>query len=1017
MRNSTMRALMAFAMMFASLSWVLAQERTVSGKISDENGDPLPGVSISIKGTTTGTVSGVDGGYAVQVPGNSAVLVVSFIGYVAQEITVGSQSSINVAMEPDVLSLSEVVVVGYGEQKKATVTGSVVSVSGADIKKAPATNVSNTLVGRMPGLTLVNSSGEPGNDGSSIRIRGINTLNNSSALIVIDGIANRNGGLDRLNPNDIESITVLKDASAAIYGAQAANGVILVTTRRGKTGKPTVDFSYNQGFNKPTRLPEVADAALYATMLNEVDEYRNQTPRFSSADIQKYQDGSSPWTHPNTDWYADVIKPVSLQNNANLSLSGGTEDVKYFVSVGKLFEDGYYKESATFYKQYNFRTNIDAQVTDFLKVSLDIYGRKENRNFPTRGAGSIFRSLIRGKPNLPGYWPNGLPAPDIENGDNPVVTSTNATGYVLDNKYALQSNLGFTIDVPGVEGLSFVTNLAVDEMFRPVKNWQTPWYLYTADFNNMVGNEPTLIRSQRGLSAPQLTESFGSESGFTANARFLYTKEIEDHSLSFMIGSERQVIEGKYFDAFRNNYNSTAIDQLFAGADNNSKTNNGSAWVAARLNYFGRINYVYSEKYLAEVVWRYDGSQIFDEDYRYGFFPGLSLGWLLSEESFMQGNSFFNRLKLRASYGTMGNDRIAQYQYLASFGFGESYIFGLTNETKSIRPTSVPNKGVSWEVAKNMNVGVDGVALDGAINFELDYFINNRTGILIQRNASIPFTAGFTPPDENIGEVSNKGFDFRVDYSAEAGDVKYSIGLNGGYAKNKIVFWDEPATGVEEWQRTTGRPIASDLYYDAIGVFETQADVDAYPHWGGARPGDIIFRDVNGDNAITTADRIREPYNIWPKFTAGINFGVQYKNFDFTMLIQGASGAKRYIQTQSGDFGNYLMDFAEGRWTTANPSSEKPRSFNRTDEYWIAQRNNYWYRSTDYIRLKNLQIAYNVPANAVEKLGLQGIQIYTNGLNLITIDKFKVYDPENDNQSGSYYPQKLVINFGANLTF
>ncbi|MDQ2657489.1 MAG: SusC/RagA family TonB-linked outer membrane protein, partial [Bacteroidota bacterium] len=423
----------------------------VNGVVNDDQGQPVPGVNVIEKGTTNGTATDVDGRYSLLVSGNDAVLVFSFIGYMTQEVGVSGRSSIGVTMSPDTRTLDEVVVVGYGEQKRATITGAVTSVKSDVIAQAPVTNLSNALAGRLPGTIFINRSGEPGYDGSQIRIRGTNTTGNPSALIVIDGIANRSGGLERLNPADIESITVLKDGSAAIYGAQAANGVILVTTKRGQAGKPQIGFNYNLGFNTPTRLPDVTDAATYAIMLNEIDEYRGNEPTYTPEDIQKYRDGSSPWTHPNTDWYDAVIKPVSIQDMATLSLSGGTEDgVKYYVSLGKLMEDGVYRNSGTKYKQYNFRSNIDAKVTEWLKVSLDLSGRQENRVYPTRGAGTIFRMLIRGKPILPAYWPNGMPGPDIENGDNPVVISTPETGYVQDNNFVFQSNLRGQIDIPWV---------------------------------------------------------------------------------------------------------------------------------------------------------------------------------------------------------------------------------------------------------------------------------------------------------------------------------------------------------------------------------------------------------------------------------------------------------------------------------------------------------------------------------------------------------------------------------------
>ncbi|HEY8513331.1 MAG TPA: TonB-dependent receptor [Cyclobacteriaceae bacterium] len=999
----------------------------VSGRVTSDTGDPLPGVNVLVKGTSNGTVTDVDGMFSLNVRDGTEILVFSFIGYVTQEVAINGQSTINVVLLPDVQSLEEVVVVGYGEKSKATVTGSVTSVRGDVITQTPVTNVSNALAGRLPGVLFINRSGEPGYDGSQIRVRGTNTIGNPSALIVIDGIANRSGGLERLNPADIESITVLKDASAAIYGAQAANGVILVTTKRGAVGKPEINVNYNLGFNTPTRLPRVADAATYATMLNEIDEYRERDPRYSAEEIQKFRDGSDPWRYPNTDWYDAVIKDVSMQDNLNLSVSGGTADgVRYFVSLGKIMEDGFYKNSATKYNQYSFRSNIDAQITNFFKVSLDVAGRQENRNFPTVGADQIFRMLIRGKPNLPAYWPNGLPGPDIENGVNPAVVSTNATGYVRDDNYVFQSNLRGTIDVPWVDGLQVILNAAFDEGFRPVKRFRTPWYLYTWDYSTVDSNgDPVLVKGARGSSTPELTESMQRTSGRTTNAYVNYNRNFGVHGVGFMVGVERQQLRGNHFEAFRNAFISPSVAQLFAGTRNestNASNNQNEIYETARLNYFGRINYSYAEKYLLEMVWRYDASYIFPEDSRWGFFPGFSAGWVLSEEPFMAGVSFVDRLKLRGSWGQLGNDRISanprddEFQFISAFDFGGGYIFNYNTLVTTITPTSVANPNITWEVANNTNIGLEGVLFDGRISFEMDYFNNIRSKMLIPRTGSVPYTAGFDPPDENLGKLRNRGFDFMVNYHGEAGDVSYSIGLNGGYAKNKILFWDE-APGFDPWQVSTGRPVGSNLFYNAIGVFKDQAAVDAYPHWPGARPGDIIFEDVNDDGVIDSRDRVRQEYNNIPRFQGGLSLNANYKGFDLAILFQGASGAKQYIRTQSGDFGNFLLDFAEGRWTPENPNSEKPRTFNREDEYWISQANTYWYRSTDYVRLKNVQLGYTFPQELVNKVSLKSARIYVNAVNLITWDQFDVFDPETDNQDGTVYPQKRVYNVGVSLTF
>ncbi|MCK5102269.1 MAG: TonB-dependent receptor, partial [Cyclobacteriaceae bacterium] len=373
--------------------------------------------------------------------------------------------------------------------------------------------------------------------------------------------------------------------------------------------------------------------------------------------------------------------------------------------------------------------------------------------------------------------------------------------------------------------------------------------------------------------------------------------------------------------------------------------------------------------------------------------PGFSAGWVVTEESFMSNVSWVNRLKLRGSYGTLGNDKIDPYQYLAAFEFGGNYIFNETTDTKSLRPSSVANVGVSWEVATNTNLGIEGSLFDGKFNFEFDVFKNVRTDILYPANASVPLTAGFEPPDQNIGEVENKGVDFSFAYNGTISqDANWRIGLNGGYAKNKILFWDEPA-GKLPWQVSTGNPIGvdpddpnADLYYNSIGIFDDQADVDAYPSWPGAEPGDVIFEDVDGDGEITVDDRVRTDRSNFPRFVGGLTLGFTWKSFDLSILMQGAAGAEQYVLLSSGEFGNYLQDFYDGRWTAENPTASKPRVYNRTDQYWAAQRNTHFLRSTDYIRAKNVKLSYTLPQSLLEKAGIKYTQVYISSMNLFTFD-------------------------------
>ncbi len=991
------------------------QQKMVSGAVKDDNGEPIPGVSVVVKGTTRGTLTDIDGKFQIEVTGKENVLQFSFVGMKSQEVVVGDQRTINVKLAQETIGIEEVVAVGYGVQRKVTSTGSVVSSKGESLEKSATANLTNNLVGRMPGLTAVTRSGEPGADGATLRIRGSNTLGDNSPLVVVDGVANRS--MERLNPSDIESVTVLKDASAAIYGSAAANGVILITTKRGSQGKPKVTINMNQGVNQPTRIPEMANAAQYATMLNEINYYKTPSlgrfQKYSADDIQKYSDGSDPWGHPNTDWFGEVFKDWSSQNQQNASISGGNENMKYFISIGAKFQDGNYKNSATNYKQYDFRTNIDGKVNKYVSLAFDVAGREELRNYPTRSAGSIFRMLMRGKPNMPAYWPDGTPGPDIEYGDNPAVTTTAATGYDMDKRYILESNLRTVITVPWVKGLSVTANGSFDKNFLFHKKFETPWYLYTWD-GNAAHN---LTKGKRGLDAPQLSEDMADGQRITVNAYATYETTLADiHNIKVMAGVERRFGKEDKFNAFRKNYISSAVDQLFAGASDQYMSNSGSAKQNAYQSYFGRVNYDLSKKYMAEFVWRYDGSYMFPSDKRFGFFPGVSLGWRMSEENFWKDNlAFINDFKLRGSWGQTGNDRIDEYQYLATYGYldNKSYVFG-SSDAKLLNETKIPNPAVTWEVANEANLGFDALLMNNKLSISADYFNNLRTQILIKRNASVPSSTGLTLPPENIGKVRNAGFEGSIGYHSNIGDFQYDVSVNGSYSKNKIIFWDE-TPGVPVYQQSTDRPMGSTLYYQAIGIFKDQAAVDAYPHWAGARPGDIIFKDVNGDKVIDGLDRVMNEKNDYPRFIGGLNASLRYKQFDVTILVQGAAGAVQYVRAESGEIGNYYKDFADKRWTPENINASYPRTFNRDEEYWGSQANTFWLRSTDYIRLKNLEIGYTFPMNTNKSLGIEGLRLYMNGTNLLTIDKAKVIDPETSGGT-SYAPQR-IITAGLTLTF
>jgi TonB-dependent starch-binding outer membrane protein SusC len=1027
MRISRLARWLSAAATVSALAWpvLLAAQATgqLTGTVTSSTGAPLSSVSVNVVGTASGTLSGPGGRYTITgVPAGTHTMRAVLIGYGSQtqEVTVlaGQVVQADFQLQIQALELEGIVAVGYGVQRRETLTGAVATVSGETLQRAPVTNLSNALSGNVPGVITVNSSGEPGNDGATIRIRGSQTLNNNNALIVIDGVPDRAGGLDRLNPQDIESISVLKDASAAIYGSRAANGVILVTTKRGREGAPQLTANVNQGFNQPTRTPRMTDAATYMTMLNEIDMYRGRSARYSAQEIENHRIGADPWLYPNTDWFAETIKPVSMQTRGDLAVRGGADRVQYYVSLGGLTEDGYFRNSATRFNQYGFRSNIDAQPTNNLNLRFDVNSRLEERNFPNRSAGAIFRMVMRGKPNLPAYWPNGLPGPDIEYGDNPVVVGTPATGYNRDDRNFLQGNLGLDYKVPGIQGLTIRSNAAYDRLFRAQKQWRTPWTLYTWDgVTRDASGEPVLQAGQRGFSGPELQEFRADSTGILLNLLADFRRDFGSHSIGILGGAERQKFDYAFINAFRRNYITDQIDQLFAGGDA-EQNNSGSAGVGARQNYFTRVNYSYADKYLFEFIGRYDGSYIFPEDRRFGFFPAFSTGWRISEEPFFRDNvSLFNDLKIRGSWGRTGNDRIDEWQYLASYGFGAGYVFGVDSDVNSIFQTRTPNPYVTWEVANQLDIGVEARLLDDRLSLELDHFRNRRSEILHWRNASVPHTTGLRLPRENIGEVSSWGWDGSIAWrQAVANDISYDITFNGGFAQNRIDFWDEPE-GAPEWQRSTGSRMNTGLYYEAIGIFKDEADLERYPHWPGARPGDIIFRDVNGDGRITADDRVRINRNAEPNFIGGLTLGSQVRSFDFTVFFQGSAGAVQYVFTESGEIGNFTQDFADKRWTPENPNSSHPRTYNRSDEYWASNGNTYFLRNADYLRLKTLEIGYRLPNRYVSRAGLSNMRVYAGGFNLLTWDSLKVMDPEARSSSGQFYPQKRVLNVGTSVTF
>ena len=996
------------------------QSSVVKGTVVDATDDPIIGASVVLKNNTSvGTITDLDGNFEISNVPQQGILIVSYVGYQTQEISYSGNQPLRIVLKEDTEMLDEVVVVGYGTQKKATLSGSVTSVGGEKLAQTPVTNVSQGLAGRLPGVVAVSNTSEPGYDGATITIRGVNTFGNSSPLIVVDGVPGRS--LERIDPATIETMSVLKDASAAIYGAQAANGVILITTKRGKVGKPTVNLTYNYGISAPTVVPKMTNAYEYATLMNEIDKYAGNQPRYTEEDLLLYSNGSDPWGHPNTDWFDETLKPWSGQTYANATVDGGTDNVTYYVSLSAKGQDAFYRNSGTHYNQYDLKMNLDMKINRYISTYINLTGRMEDRKYPTRDAFNIFSMLIRSKPTSPAYWPNGLPGPDIEFGNNPVVICTNQTGYQRDKRYLLSGDAGIDIEIPWVEGLSLKGTASLDKSFRFQKIWQKPWYLYSWDGTSMGEDGlPLLVEGKKGYDDARLTEYMEDNLGILLSGFINYQRTFaNDHDVTAMVGVERITNQGDSFEAFRRYFLSSSIDQLFAGGQD-EMNNTGTGFKEARLNYFGRVNYAYKQKYLAEFVWRYQGSYIFEKSNKFGFFPGVSLGYVISEENFFKrALPFINFAKIRFSWGQTGNDLIDPYQYMSAYTFSNlMFVSGDgASMNQALAEGVVPNRNVTWEKATQKNVGLDLQFLDGDLALTVDYFHNQRSNILCKRNASVPATSGLSLPDENLGKVRNQGVDFNIDYRHQFGDFRLGINLNGVYAKNKILFWDE-APGVPEWQRSTGRPIGSTLYYEAIGIFRDEAHVESYPHWSGARPGDIIFRDYNEDGVIDGNDRVRCDKSRTPRYTGGLGIDMGWKGIDLSVLFQGAFGGVFYQTTEAGDFSNFLKSFYDNRWTEDNPNASFPRTYNRTNEYYISQQNTFWLHKTDYIRLKNIELGYTLPTDWTKKFGVQNLRLYISGYNLLTFaPDMKDYDPENTHGSGFNYPLNKVINFGVNVTF
>jgi len=1003
---------------FNTTTLLQQQNLTITGTVTDETNQPMPGVSVTATGTSNGVVTDGNGKYSITVS-NNATLTFKAVGYQSQNFPASNGAVVNVKLAPAQTELDEVIVVGYGTQKKETLTGSISRVKGEDLTKNQAVNVTTGLAGRLPGLVVNQRNGIPGSEDLNIVIRGASTFpssnpnlpNPNNPLIVVDGVPRGTGILSTLNPQDIESITVLKDGSAAIYGARAANGVLLVTTKPGARGKTSYNFSYVYGITNPTKIPEMMDAALFSEVVNETyfGLGRGAYAYKSAADIQKYRDGSDPILYPNTNWADVSLNRNTPQKRLNFQASGGSDKVRYMLSFGSSSQGSNFKNQPYKYNQYNSRIRVDADLSQYLTVGANISGVFTQR---TEANGTDFSTTLQANPTLPAIYPNGLLAGGRF--DNSPLLS-DRRGYNKFNNDPITTTFTASFKVPHVNGLVLDASYNYDLRNQFNKNFSQPhyWHVYnpnTKEYTRVEANTPI-----------QLTDRYDRWITTLTNLRLSYRTTIgKDHNIAAMVGAEQQRNSNTFASATRRNFLSPALPQVSLGGTRpEDYGNGGNASATAYNSYLGRFNYNYQSKYLLEFAFRSDGSTIFPINNRYGFFPSASAGWVISEEDFMKPVGFVNTLKLRASYGELGNDQVSQFQFLQTFDFGNNYVFG-GGTVPGIFSTVLSNPNIAWEVSKKLDFGLSASLFNRMLDVDITIFNQKRSNILRQRNLSVSAVNGFPKlPEENIGKVNTSGFEVDLTHRNKVGQVSYSINANVAYAKSKIIFMDEVPPAYA-YQSNTGMPLGSGLYYKSDGIFNTQAELDSYPHAVGAKPGDVKVLDLNNDGKITGDDRYITNQSPTPLYVFGLNAGLQYKGFDLTLFFQGQADAfvNDAIVDEFGleDLDNAPVYRATNRWTVNNQQgATMPRANNLLPNSGATD---FFLYDATFVRLRNAELGYTFSGDLMRKISVKGLRVFVNGTNLLTWAKqIKYRDPELANQSYLNYPPLKIVSFGLNLQF
>lgn len=1020
------RKLIVGLLCICSTAATFAQTATVSGVVKDDTGEPVIGAGVLVKGTTLGTITDIDGHFSFRADDLNGVLVVSFVGMETQEIPMKGKGTFDIVLKSSNTLLEEVQVVAYGAQKKVTLTGSISSVNTDELLKVPTASIGNMLSGVLSGVSSIQSSGQPGGDDPDVFIRGISTLNtmNAKPLYLVDGVER---SFFQIDPNEVENITILKDASStAVFGVRGANGVIIVTTKRGKEGKAKINASFSYGIQTPTRMPEFVNSYDYATFLNEAYTNDGKDPKFTPEAVEAFRTHSNPIIYPDTDWMELLFKSSAPQTQGNVNISGGTERVRYFISMGMLDQKGFFKNHDTRYdanfnfNRYNYRANLDIDFTKTTLVAINMGGRVEKRNFPRSGddINQLFRRI---------YWATPFSGPGIVDGKwikgnsqyLPVGLS-DGLGNIYGRGYGSKTTNVVNLDLALTQKLDFITkglqfkikvayNSGYDhtkERATSIESYQ-PWYRKDVTWmEHPAGSDPNEVvyiqDGEAGLIS--YAESFGKSRDWYAEASFDWKRDFGLHHLSALALYNQS--KTYYPDS-----DSPGIPRGYVGL-------------------VGRVTYDYDNKYLIEGNVGYNGSENFAPGNRYGFFPAVSGGWVLTQEEFLKDNPVVNFLKIRASYGIVGNDRYHPYGtgfmdrflYLSnSYFIGSGYQFGTgTSWSPGAYEKSFGNSGLSWEKSAKQNYGIDFSLFNQKLSGSIDYFYEKRTDILAKASTD-PIIHAMSLPVLNLGIVSNKGVELNLKWNHKINSFRYWTNLNVSYAKNKIVYQDEVPS---EYTYTlkTGHPVGQPFGLKVRGFYYEGME-DVADHSYVLKEGDVVYEDLNHDGKIDDNDKTAIGYPSYPLLNAGLTLGFEYKGFDFSMLWVGATKTSRVLEEtfrkplgETYDRSLMSHQFTD-RWTPETAATAKlPRA---TID---GVKNNYrdselWVKDASYLRLKNIEIGYNFRLPFMPKIGMEKMRVFMTGYNLLTFDKLKISDPESMSSGVPQYPVMRVINFGLNVSF